>query len=256
MAGKKVAVIIPIYKVHPEAGEIVSLKQCISILKNHPILFIGPKQLDTSSYQEICKDSIPFHLITFDDQYFSGIAGYNQLMLSPGFYETFIGYEYILIYQLDAYVFKDELHYWCDKNFDFIGAPHCPHNNIDGEIRFLSGYSRLLSSFNRIFGASHKISHVGNGGFSLRKTRSCYRLLKYMKSRVSKWGQNNEDVFFTYWGNLLHPFFQLPSDDEALHFAVEQSPGEALKKLGNVLPFGCHAFEKYEPELWSKYIYN
>ena len=75
-----------------------------------------------------------------------------------------------------------------------------------------------------------------------------------MHSKALRWGTNNEDGFFKYWGNLFHPLFRLPSDNIALRFAIEQSPDESLKKLNGQLPFGCHAFEKYEPEVWRGYI--
>jgi hypothetical protein len=254
MAGNMVAVIIPIYKLQPDAIELVSLKQCIRVLKNYPIIFIGPFKLNTTVYEDICQDHIPFNLTLFDDDYFSGIEGYNKLMLSPGFYKTFLDYKYILIHQLDAFVFKDELAYWCMKNYDFIGAPNLPREKQANEIQFLKGYSKLLNAANRIFKTNHKISNVGNGGFSLRKTKACYWLLKILKSKTYAWGKNNEDGFFKYWGNLLYPFFSLPADDIALHFSIEHSPQESLKKLNNELPFGCHAFEKHEPEVWEKYI--
>jgi hypothetical protein len=44
-------------------------------------------------------------------------------MLSIDFYKRFRDYKFILIYQLDAYVFRDELEYWCEQDYDFIGAP-------------------------------------------------------------------------------------------------------------------------------------
>src|SRR5476651_1552466 len=115
-----VAVVIPIYKKKPDSNELMSLKQCLSVLKNYPIIFLGPANLDTTVYQKLC-NSTPFKMITFDEFYFGSIDGYNQLMLSPGFYKSFLDYKFILIYQLDAYVFKDELTYWCNQNYDFIG---------------------------------------------------------------------------------------------------------------------------------------
>ena len=35
----------------------------------------------------------------------------------------------MLIYQLDAYVFKDELLNWANKGYDYIGAPWLPWKN-------------------------------------------------------------------------------------------------------------------------------
>lgn len=255
MPDKLVAVIIPIYKQQPDANELLSLKQCLSVLKKHPIIFIGPGSLDTSVYKEIC-ESIPFNLVTFSDVYFKNIAGYNQLMLSPHFYKTFINHKFILIYQLDAYVFKDELEYWCAKNYDFIGAPHIPHQNQPNQIRFLKGYTKFINTFNSTFNTNHQISNVGNGGFSLRKTKACYHLLKLLGRRVKLWETYNEDGFFKYWGNIFYPFFKLPADDLALRFAIEESPAASLKKLNGQLPFGCHAFEKYEWETWQPLILN
>ncbi|MGY3211655.1 DUF5672 family protein [Mucilaginibacter sp. HD30] len=249
-----VAVVIPVYKAQPTHTELVSLKQCLSVLKNHPIIFFGPESMDTTAYSALCDDKVPFVFKRFENSYFENIAGYNRLMLSVYFYNSFKNYRYILIHQLDAYVFKDELVYWCDKGFDFIGAPHPPHQNAAGEMQFLKGYTRFIGAVNRLFGTERRISNVGNGGFSLRNTAKCIWLLKLLHSKTLRWGTNNEDGFFKYWGNLLHPLFRLPPDDIALRFAVEHSVAESLKKLNGQLPFGCHAFEKYEPEFWQVYI--
>lgn len=250
-----VIVIIPIYKITPSDVEIVSLNQCLNVLGKHKIIFIGPKELNFGKYQQICEQyDIVFDVKLFDDIYFSGIEGYNKLMLSAAFYKGFLSYKFLLVYQLDAYVFEDELLYWCNQNYDFIGAPHQPHKNNAGEMQFLKNYSSLINLTNRFFNTQREISNVGNGGLSLRKTKSCYRLLKTLKKSVTKWGLNNEDGFFKYWGNILHPLFRLPSDQIALTFSIEQAPSASLLKMNGKLPFGCHAFEKYEPETWQKHI--
>jgi hypothetical protein len=41
-------------------------------------------------------------------------------MKSKQFYERFVAYDYMLIYQLDAYVFKDELDDWSAKGYDLL----------------------------------------------------------------------------------------------------------------------------------------
>ena len=249
-----VAVVIPVYKAHLNHTELISIKQCISILKDYPIIFFGPEDLDTAAYVALCNDKVPFNFKSFGRHFFNDIEGYNQLMLSVQFYKAFKNYKYILVHQPDAYVFKDELNYWCDLGYDFIGAPHPAHQNASGEIQFLKGYTKVVSLVNRLFGTRHQISNVGNGGFSLRNTTKFIWLLKLLQSKKITWGTNNEDGFFKYWGNLLHPLFRLPSDDISLQFAIEQSPAASFKKLNGKLPFGCHAFEKYEPEVWRNYI--
>jgi hypothetical protein len=250
----QVAVIIPVYKQNLNVNELISLRQCIKILKKYPIIFIGPNQLDKGIYEKTCNGVVPFKWVSFENKYFSGIAGYNKLMLSAAFYKTFFNYKYLLIYQLDAYVFKDELSYWCDMGYDFLGAPNAPHSNDANEMQFLTSYQKLVNIVNTILRTKHKISNVGNGGFSLRNTRKCYWLLTVLSVKVMTWGSNNEDGFFKYWGNIFYPFFKLPADKIALRFSVEHAPAASLKQLENVLPFGCHAFEKYEPEFWKLYI--
>lgn len=248
------AVVIPIYKEQPDTDELLSLKQCLKVIGRFPLIFICPATLDTTVYEAICANRIEFTRVDFESRYFLNIPGYNRLMLSADFYEKFLKFKFILIYQLDAFVFKDELDYWCRQNFDYIGAPHSPHKNETNEIQFLKNYSRLLTKINKWFGLNHQISDVGNGGFSLRKTRKCYLLLKILKKRALAW-EHNEDGFFKYWGNILWPFFKLPTTAKAIHFSVETEPGQALKLLNDELPFGCHAFKKYEWEsTWEPII--
>lgn len=249
-----VAVTIPIYKDAINPDELMSLNQCINILKDYPIIFFAPVGLNVDAYRQVCQDKISFTIKFFEKHYFNNVAGYNQLMLSANFYKSFLRFKFILIYQLDAFVFKDDLEYWCYKNYDYIGAPFAPNQNREDGVQFLKGYSRLVTLANNIFSTNHKVSNVGNGGFSLRKTATFYRLLKLLKSKVTAWGKNNEDVFFSYWGNILFPFFKLPIDEVAQHFSIEPSTGECFKKNGNKLPFGCHAFEKFPHDVWKLYL--
>ncbi len=53
----------------------------------------------------------------------NGIAGYNRMMLSAEFYETYRAYEYILICHADAWVFRNDLSAWCRRGFDCVAAP-------------------------------------------------------------------------------------------------------------------------------------
>ena len=116
-------IVIPVYKDVLDTNEYKSLSQCLKILYKHPICLIGPEDLNYSVYNEVfSKYGVKFDIETFDSNYFKSVAGYNKLMLSRFFYERFSSYKYMLIYQLDAYVFKDELDYWCDKDYDYIGA--------------------------------------------------------------------------------------------------------------------------------------
>ena len=243
----QVAVIIPVYKDILSADEVLSLRQCVTVLNKYKIIFVGPEKLNFSEYLKFCAD-ISYELVLFDDKYFKDINGYNKLLLSTKFYKQFFQYKFILIHQLDAYVFSDRLSEWCDKNYDFIGAPVPAHQNDKGEIQFLKNYSKLAKLVN------HKVRHVGNGGLALRKVKTCYWLLKMLNFQVKSWGSNNEDGFFKYWANIFFPLIRIPTEDEAMSFSIETNPAASLRKLDYTLPFGCHAFRKYDWEIWKSFI--
>ncbi|RZK39283.1 MAG: hypothetical protein EOO90_19395 [Pedobacter sp.] len=240
-----VAIIIPIYKAELSESELMSLAQCLKILSSHPIIFIAPWKLNTDFYHRFCYGRIDFNIFRFENFYFEDINGYNKLMLDYSFYKRFLDYRYILVYQLDSFVFKDELLMWCEKGYDYIGAPQISNHP---SVQFLKNYGVLSSIFN------HKISNVGNGGFSLRKVKKIYWILRILKLKVHKWLPNNEDVFFKYWGNILYPIFKLPEDDIACEFSIETNVEKSLAGLHNKLPFGCHAFEKYAWNIWKPII--
>ena len=115
-----VKVVIPIYQASLSQQERKSLSQAYKILRMYPLVVIKPNHLDLS---ELVTEFPKLSFISFADSYFKGISGYNRLMLAKEFYESFLDCTYILIYQLDAYVFRDELREWCNKGYDYIGAP-------------------------------------------------------------------------------------------------------------------------------------
>lgn len=266
-------IVIPVYKQEPTADEQLSLRQCLKILSAHPICLVCPKSLNIQAYCEAAQRDIPCE--RFDDSFFKGIEGYNRLMQSRDFYKRFAAFEYMLIYQLDAWVFRDELEAWCQKGYDYIGAPwfekHFSHEE---------GY---------------KLWCAGNGGFSLRRIPTFIRVLKprqrmktiheifrndyhsisdlghclmlcmgplfgsnsmhhYMKSGDMQ--QMWEDEFFCIGLSSTHYRLRIPSPEEAAHFSFEISPQYLFDEITQgKLPFGCHAWRKYQYEdFWKHYI--
>ena len=117
---KQIAVIIPVYKTSLDAYERISLDRTIEVLGKHDIYIVHPEDLDTGFLTELYPN-LKFR--AFPPEYFKGIMGYNRLMLSEEFYSAFSDYEYILICQSDAYIFRDELNDWCEAGYDYVGAP-------------------------------------------------------------------------------------------------------------------------------------
>ena len=260
-------VIIPIYKTELKESEAKSLHQCLKVLGKHDIVLIHPKNLDLSIYEKIYSQyQIKMQTKSFANEYFKDSRGYNKLMLSKFFYECFASWEYMLIYQLDAYVFKDELDAWCKKGYDYIGAPW---RKLNGKLDW---------------------KNSGNGGFSLRKTATFIQLFSHQGKVLSLKGLRhfyryrgplhkpyhiirglmgydntldsfingtrvNEDLFYASLKGKRKGTFNIPDTKIAMNFAFEETPSNLYRLIGNQLPFGCHAWEKNEYEsFWKDHI--
>lgn len=239
-----IAVLIPIYQAELTLEEKASLKQCVAVLNKYPAILVKPEKLDVTFIQKEYPD---LQAVSFSDDYFTGTDAYNRLLVSIDFYKTFQTYEYVLIYQLDAFVFKDELEQWCQKGYDYIGAPSFHWSELDAlPASEKDKFSNALSSRRLVL----------NGGLSLRKISSFIRYLNIYNRFYKPW-KGNEDMLFSQDATRLIPmklFLKLPSWQEALLFAFEKSPEASYELTGHKLPFGCHAWQRYDPQFWSKFI--
>lgn len=226
MESKKVKIIIPFYREKLTENEKISLLQCKRILGRYQLCIIKPDNL-TLQVEEVQGTEVE----EFDEKWFRSIQTYNNLMLSEKFYERFSDYDYILIYQLDAFVFYDRLEYFCNMDYDYIGAP------------WLYGAPYYVDS-------KHCTWYVGNGGFSLRKVSACIKLLNEQKSKLNDNGIN-EDMFFSMGKSDT---FKVAPIYIALSFSFEQEVERCYRKNGDKLPFGCHAWERYNFDFWKPHI--
>lgn len=242
---KEVVVVIPIYQSEFTPSEWLSLKQCFKVLSKHPICILHPKGLSIETLEK----KFDFTSKAVDPKYFGSIKAYNDLCLSKYFYELFQDYKYMLIYQTDVIVFKDDLLKWTNKNFDYIGAPWINSfwliwHNIFLKDGVIKGIQSLFSP--RFYNV------VGNGGFSLRNTQSFIEAFKQNESRIP-W-KSNEDYFWGIFAKNKSGNFKIPNKLEALKFSMETEPKIALEMNKGELPFGLHAWEKFDAEIWEKEI--
>lgn len=283
---KNCSIVIPVYLPLPSPMEVASFKQVLSVLTSYDVFLITYKELNINVYLNLAKKMNKIvNIVYFDRFFFTSVKSYNDLCLSRDFYSYFVShYKYMLIYQLDAWVFKDELDYWCNKDYDYIGAP------VYFEIS--------KGNF------SMKVDGIGNGGFCLRRIQYCLDLLelpqksKYLNAKriirtyyfYCKYNRKfhslgmkfyaliiaimkclgfhnsifyqlnevriNEDKFFGIDAiGMCNYKARIPSFEEASHFAFEVHPSVLFKQNKNKLPFGCHAFEKWEfKNFWVNYI--
>ena len=264
------AVVVPLYREALDLSESIALTQCCRVLGRHGIVFVAPEALDASPAMALAaREGAAARVERFPAPYFRSSGTYNALMLAKDFYRRFTDFEYILVHQLDAFVFTDALERFCALGYDYIGAPWL-HDPSRGRV-------------------------VGNGGFSLRKVASALRVLDLpeayvprrlvlawrrhglLRKRVSDWlGRTghldrimqSDDFLPLFLAHLMHvnedgfwgqncdklPFFTTAPYREALAFAFETGPELAFERNGGALPFGCHGWPHIEPEFWRPRI--
>lgn len=220
---KECVIIIPIYKETFEDTEEIALKQCFKVIKDFDIFFITKHGL----YNEWFKyaNGVKY----YDPSVFTNRDSYSRFMLNSIIYKDFDDYEYMLIYQLDAFIFYDNIYYFCQLGYDYYGAPWIPgtvaHTPID---------SKLL--------------YVGNGGFSLRKISTFINWTKdYAKTidEVFLYLSKAEDLVIAYIGGL-----NIAPVDVAKEFAVEMNAAYIVNEIKKY-PMGCHNVEKYDSYWWN-----
>lgn len=263
--GKKlVAIAVPVgHRAERTPEEEISYRHLLHYLGGYDRYVVAPRGLD------IAWDG--FGVKRFDSRYFGSADAYKRLILDRRFYEAFQDYEHVLIYHLDALVFRDELEEWCRAGYDFIGAP------------LLKDPERPEEGFKL----------VGNGGFSLRRVSSCLtvidspeyevppaeyweryfadepwhvrlrglprtilkgiRALNGPRWEMSRW-EGNCDIFFARRATHYHPGFRIAPFDAALRFAFECAPRYCFERNGRRLPFGCHAWARYDRRFWEPYL--
>jgi hypothetical protein len=269
-----VVIIIPVYKTIPDKFEIISFNQCIKVLNNYPICIVTHKNLDIQYYKNLLENShINYKLEFFDKSFFENIVGYNRLLLSTIFYKSFNNYKYMLIYQLDAYVFRDELDYWCNQSYDYIGAPWFEEFGSfeDGKKLWKVGNGGF--SLRKVDCFIHILSYVGpvykpyyiRKSFSFKKSTNLFRTISFFIAKCFGYKNNishlieknklNEDYFWTL--TFHHSWIKLDVApvEIAIKFAFEKSPDYLFNQNNQKSPFGCHAWEKYGYQnFWMHYI--
>jgi hypothetical protein len=274
-AGRLVAVVVPVARFPLTADEEISVRHLRKYLGGFDRYIIGPQRLP--------KEFSDFKLKRFPAQYFTGVYEYNRLLLTEEFYRAFAAYEYILIYQLDCLVFASNLDEWCRKGWDYVGAPWLK-NMANPEEGFSAvgngGLSlRRVRSALAVFRSKTKVpdEHLRrpppgrlrsiydriNPSSPLRrfirKTKTVFHFQSYKNNvplRAQQVADRNyhEDYFWSYEARRYAEDFRIPEPVEALPFSFETAPRYCLTANSGRMPFGCHAWTKYDRTFWEPFL--
>jgi len=217
---KDVCIVIPVYKTKPSLNELRSIEQCKKVMKGRDIAYVAPEGFDSSAYPTA-------RVVTFNKGFFKSLWNYSELCATKSLYLAFADYDYIMIYQPDCWVFKDELDEFMLLGYDYIGAPWFGCKNVADGSRIKDGT-------------------VGNGGLSLRKVSTFIALAKSAECRP-----HPEDV---YWCIHRAKELNIAPVQVAASFSIEHRPKTVISLFKGWLPMGCHKpWQLGYYEFWRHY---
>lgn len=239
--------------------ELISLRRLQEVFTKRPIYLIHPRGMSTEAFTVEVPD---INLLPVDPSWMKTYRDYNRLKLSSELYEKFIGFDYMLCVELDAFVFKDNIDEWIASGYSYIGAPWVSRGK----------------------NGTH-LGYVGNGGFSLRKVDDHLRVVRSWKKvrlpanfpvgsalkkllllirheimlgRYRFYDQNtqpiNEDLIWCTVVPKQFSWFTIPDASTAVAFSIEKEPRYCMSLLKGSLPTGCHAWWRYDLEFWKPVI--
>jgi hypothetical protein len=247
--------------------EKISIRHLETYLGNYDRFLIQPQGMDFTL------DG--FKVMKFARDFFGSLEAHRSLLFSENFYKSFENYRFILIYHTDALVFSDKLSYWCSKNYDYIGPPWISHKeapyagnpNFEGKVGN-GGFSlRKVDSFLKVINSkkywknpvdnSLKVYRENSGAARVKRTiRSLSMFIPHLNGvkQEMKSSRMKEDLFWTDRAAHYYPSFRIAPLDEALRFGFECVPRHCYKVNDFKLPFGCHAWEKYDRAFWEDHL--
>ena len=269
---KLVAIVVPLSnRKELTSDEKISLKHLEHHLGKYDKFMLIPESLDFN-YPG-------FGIKRFANNYFGSTDAHRKLILSRKLYKTFLDYKFILFYHLDSLVFSDQLIEWCKRDYDYIAAPWVAHKDapyaensvyagkvgnggftlkkVRGLLKVL--YSDKLYKNPKDYWEKYYVSKSKFVQFLnlYKKYLKMMRVKNSVRSEIKKIGDQNGysvELFWAYRANHYYPDFKIPSVETALKFAFECVPRYCYELNGKKLPFGCHAWQKYDRTFWEQFM--
>lgn len=262
MSHKRIVIIIPTHRPNLTDDDKISLAHLKRYLSKYDTFFVIPRSISSKEFK-----SLGYKIKRVDNSFFGTIRNYSNLLLTKKFYQTFKDYDSMLIYQLDALVFSDQIEKWANSGYDYIAAPW---------------FRPVIGFFSRKKGFPKS---GGNGGFALRNIQKCIKILDIVNKSATRTSRNlflrrlwfllailtgkshkvwlnapasdypfYEDGFWALEAPKYDSIYKVAPFKIALKFAFERFPRKCFELNNGKLPFGCHAWKRYDEGFWEPYI--
>lgn len=185
-----VTVVIPIFNSQLTETATKSLNKCLETLGQFPILFLAGEDADMG----ILSNSYPsINTYRFENLYFESRTTFQKLLIRDDFYDRFDWSEFLLVHELNSFILKNELRYWCKQGFDFVQP--CPDSlTSNWQDYFLSKNLDELS-----------IKQLSTNGISLRRVVPMRKAIKKNKRQIFQFfSEKNNPTDAVFWEEQNH----------------------------------------------------
>jgi hypothetical protein len=270
-ASKLVAIVVPLsLRSELTSDEQISMRHLLHFLGDYDKYLIAPRGLRVQS------DG--FRVKRFSRKFFGSSVAHNRLTYARSFYQAFADYKFIFFYHLDSLVFSNQLLQWCASDLDYIGAPwlQCADTPWVQQPRVGNGgftlirveaALKVLHNRFRQEPARYWFELVERNArllepivATLRRRRIKHRIprSKTVDRLQNEWSRierpTNNDLFWADEASRYLPEFKVASVEEGLRFAFEAAPRSCFELTRGRMPFGCHAWTRFDRKFWEPYL--
>jgi hypothetical protein len=259
--------------------ERISLQRHLTVLRKFDRYLLVPSSLKAAVRSDLLESfvdatDVRFHQV--EDAWLDSHRSYNQLMLTLDFYAHYESYSHMLIAQLDAYTFDNQLVEWCQMPFSYIGAPIYKFGSYwedDTLCMGNGGYSlRHVDSFIRALSKNPVIHRWSDLAEQLQPFNAKGKLVKIARylpcwlrgfnrlrqdtNQLARWAGVNEDVCYAKLLPAVDSAFKTAGYRDSVHFCVDWHVERQLDFLNGRLPFGAHGWWSWPENIkaWTPYI--
>jgi hypothetical protein len=265
-----VAIVTPLYRFPLKPDEEISIRHLRQYLGGFDRYIIGPKKPPP--------EFADFQLKRFPRRFFRSVQSYSRLLVRKRFYQAFADYQYVLIYQPDCLVFSRDLERWCRGGWDYVGAPWFKDFDQDTSDGFWAvgngGLSlRKVSTALAVLTSKRPVDDPKERGSQTQRFRSAPQLRgllislrtflfqhgyrnnrRWLLHEYDRKHPYNEDLFWAFLARKLVADFTIPTPQQAVAFSFESAPRYCFQQNSMRLPFGCHAWTRFDRKFWEPYL--
>ena len=269
---KQVAIMVPLPTATLGEDDKVSMRHLRTHLDHYDKFLLVPEGLGV--------EMEGFSVVELEKKHFGSAANHNRMLYRTDFWEIFADYEYVLMYHLDALVFSDQRSEWCGKGLDYIGSPflNCEDSPWVKEARVGNGgfaLYRVSSVLKVLWNRYQKDPAKYYEDHWWKAIEFQGQILKPIRAAVPRWmrgrataplvktlrkldhievNEKGNDEFWSDQAKVFFPDFKVASLEEGLRFSFEVAPTRCLEMNQGRMPFGCHAWARYDRKFWEPHL--